>query len=200
MAIHFCHGFLSLGPCNNPKNMKKLSTLLLAIALIASVNTVNAQGDPAPSPLQKITQMVGLTEVYIEYSRPSLDGRDMYTKLTPVGKRWRTGANARTVLKFSKDVKLEGNEVKAGEYNLFTIPGEDEWTIILNNNTAVKSPFSVDDANNILSFKVKTAKISETIETFTINVTDFDKNAKDNANIELAWENTSVKFKIEVTN
>ena len=199
MAIHFCHGFLSLGPCNNPKNMKKLSTLLLAIALIASVNTVNAQ-DAAPSPLQKITQMVGLTEVYIEYSRPSLDGRDMYEKLTPVGQRWRTGANARTVLKFSKDVKLEGNEVKAGEYNLFTIPGKDEWTIILNNNPSQKSPFRVDDANNFLSFKVKPGTLSETVETFTINVTDFDKNDKDNANIQLAWENTSVKFKIEVTN
>ena len=180
--------------------MKKLSTLFLAIAMIAVVNTAKAQNGPAPSPLQKITQMVGLTEVYIEYSRPSLDGRDMYDKLTPVGKRWRTGANARTIISFDKDVKLAGNDVKAGKYNLFSIPGKSEWTIILNSNSEERSPFSVDDANNILSFKVKPTTISNKIETFTINVTDFDKNAKNNAMIELAWENTSVKFKIEVTN
>jgi hypothetical protein len=179
--------------------MKRTFTLLIALLLVATVNTAKAQ-DPAPSPLQKISQMVGNTEVKIEYSRPSLDGRDMYTTLTPVGKRWRTGANTRTVISFSKDVKLAGNEVKAGDYNLFTIPGKDEWTIILNNNTAQTNPFSVDEKNNILSFKVKPGKSASKIETFTINVTDFDKNAKDNANIELAWENTSVKFKIEVTN
>lgn len=179
--------------------MKRIFTLLLAMALIASVNTLKAQ-DAAPSPLQKISQMVGLTEVKIEYSRPSLDGRDMYTSLTPEGKRWRTGANTRTVISFSKDVKLAGNKVKAGDYNLFTIPGKDEWTIILNNNTAETNPFRVDEKNNILSFKVAPETSATKIETFTINVTDFDKNAKNNANIELAWENTSVKFRIDVTN
>ncbi len=176
--------------------MKRTFTLLLALCLAVSLKAQEA----APSPLQKISQMVGLTEVKIEYSRPSLDGRDMYTALTPVGKRWRTGANTRTVISFSKDVKLAGNEVKAGDYNLFTIPGKSEWTIILNNNTAETNPFRVDDKNNILSFKATPKTTGTKIETFTINVTDFDKNAKDNANIELAWENTSVKFKIEVKN
>lgn len=180
--------------------MKKLSTILVAIALIASANVVKAQNGPAPSPLQKMSQMVGLTEVSIEYSRPSLDGRDMYSELTPVDKRWRTGANARTIISFSKDVMLADKEVKAGDYNLFSIPGKDTWTIILNNNTAQTSPFRVDEANNILSFKVKPGKLTEKVETFTINITDFDKNARDNAFIELAWENTSVKFKITVKN
>ena len=180
--------------------MKKLSTFLVALALLATANLSQAQDGPVPSPLQKMSQMVGLTEVKIEYSRPSLDGRDMYAELTPVDKRWRTGANARTKISFSKDVKLNGNAVKAGDYNLFTIPGKSEWTIILNNNTAEANPFRVDDSNNILSFKTATGKLTESVETFTINVTDFDKNARDNANIELAWGNTSVKFKIEVTN
>lgn len=179
--------------------MKKLSTFLTALALLATVNITQAQ-NPAPSPLQKMSQMVGLTEVNIEYSRPSLDGRDMYAELTPEGKRWRTGANARTKISFSKDVTLNGNAVKAGDYNLFTIPGKSEWTIILNNNTAQASPFQVDEANNILSFKVKPGSLTETVETFTINITDFDKNSRDKANIELAWEKTSVKFQIGVTN
>lgn len=179
--------------------MKRTITLLFALALVASVNTLKAQ-QAAPSPLQKISQMVGLTEVKIEYSRPSLDGRDMYSKLTPVGERWRTGANQRTIVEFSKDVKLNGNEVKAGKYNLFSIPGKNEWTIILNSNTSETNPFNVNDDNNILSFKATPTTTGTKVETFTINVTDFDKNAKDNAHIELAWENTSVKFKVEVTN
>ena len=179
--------------------MKKTLSLLVLLFVFISTDAL-AQNGPAPSPLAKISQMVGLTEVKIEYSRPSLDGRDMYKELTPEGERWRTGANARTILSFSKDVKLEGNEVKAGDYNIFTIPGKNEWTIILNSNTEQTNPFRVDDKNNILSFKVTPKAIQDRIETFTINVTDFDKNARDNANIELAWENTSVKFKIEVNN
>jgi len=180
--------------------MKKLSTFLSALALLATVNFAQAQNGPAPSPLQKMSQMVGLTEVSIEYSRPSLDGRDMYSELTPEGKRWRTGANARTIISFSKDVKLNGNDVKAGDYNLFSIPGKNEWSIILNSNTAETSPFRVDDANNILSFKVAPGKLTETVETFTINVTDYDKNARDKAHIALSWENTVVAFTIEVNN
>ena len=180
--------------------MRKLKLTLFLVAMCAITFATNAQDKPAPSPLQKITQMVGLTEVSITYSRPSLDGRDMYAELTPEGKRWRTGANARTILSFSKDVKLGGNAVKAGDYNLFTIPGKDEWTIILNSNTAENNPFRVNEDNNILSFKAPANMKQDRIETFTINVTDFDKNSMDKANIELAWENTSVKFAIEVTN
>lgn len=181
--------------------MKRTLTTLAAVCLMVIAQTsAVAQNGPVPSPLQKISQMVGLTEVNIEYSRPSLDGRDMYSKLAPAGERWRTGANTRTVLTFSKDVMLGGNEVKAGSYNLFTIPGKKEWTIILNNNTKETSPFRVNDDNNILSFNVKPTTTKNKIETFTINITDFDKKAMDNANIELAWENTSVKFPIKVKN
>ena len=179
--------------------MKKTLSLLVAFALLLISQNTFAQ-KAVPSPLQKISQMVGATEVKIEYSRPSLDGRDMYEKLTPVGKRWRTGANARSVISFSKDVKLNGNEVKAGDYNLFTIPGKDKWVILLNSNTEEKNPFKYDEKNEALRFDVVPAPTSNKVETFTINVTDFDKNNMDNANIELAWENTSVKFKIEVNN
>ena len=181
--------------------MKRTLTTLVAICLLVIAQTsAIAQDGPAPSPLQKISQMVGLTEVNIEYSRPSLAGRELYKELAPAGERWRTGANARTIISFSKDVILGGNEVKAGAYNLFTIPGKSEWTIILNNNTKEINPFNVNDENNILSFTVKPTITNGKIETFTINITDFDKKAMDNANIELAWANTSVKIPIKVTN
>lgn len=181
--------------------MKRTLTTLAAVCLMVIAQTsAVAQNGPAPSPLQKISQMVGLTEVSIEYSRPSLAGRDMYKELTPVGQRWRTGANFRTIVSFSKDVTLGGNEIKAGSYNLFTVPGKKEWTIILNSNTKETSPFKVNDDNNILSFKATPTTTQDKVETFTINITDFDKKAMDNANIELAWENTSVKFPIKVNN
>ena len=179
--------------------MKKTLSLFAAVALLVVSQSAFAQ-KAVPSPLQKVSQMVGTTEVKIEYSRPSLDGRDMYEKLTPVGKRWRTGANARSIISFSKDVKLNGNEVKAGDYNLFTMPGKDKWVIMLNNNTKETNPFKYDEKNEVLRFDVVPTQTKDKIETFTINVTDFDKKKMDNANIQLAWENTSVKFKIEVNN
>ena len=89
---------------------------------------------PAPSPTATFTQKVGLTEVSINYSRPSMKGRKIYGDLVPFGKLWRTGANMATKITFADDVKIGGNDLKAGTYALFTIPGENEWTVIFNKN------------------------------------------------------------------
>ena len=86
---------------------------------------------PTLSPFSKISQEIGLTEVSIEYSRPSAKGRPVFGGLVPYGKIWRTGANASTKITFIESVHIGGKPIKSGTYALYTIPGDEIWTIII---------------------------------------------------------------------
>ncbi|MBT8236820.1 MAG: DUF2911 domain-containing protein, partial [Bacteroidia bacterium] len=109
--------------------MKKL--FLLAGAFVLSISLQGQMQTPAPSPFSKIEQKVGLTDVTVEYSRPSMKGRTIFGDLVPYDKLWRTGANARTKITFSDDIKFGSTDVKAGSYGLLTIPGMSSWDVIL---------------------------------------------------------------------
>jgi hypothetical protein len=143
---------------------------------------------PSPSPLSTLKQRVGLTDVEIVYSRPSAKGRKIFGGLVPYGEVWRTGANASTTISFSTPVKLAGKDIAAGKYALFTIPGENEWTIIINKDTK-SSPFSYNASNDVVRLTAQAANIGEDIETFTILINDL---RDDSANIVLLWEQTAV--------
>ena len=176
--------------------MKKLQISLLFISLAAFLCSGSAFGQikmPRPSPMSTVTQDLGLMNITIEYSRPGMKDREIFGGLVPYDKVWRTGANASTKITFSDDVKVEGSELKAGKYAMLSVPGESEWEIIFNSNLKT----NIGDYNaeeNVLTIKVKPMKLTETVETFTIGVADI---RDDHAHIELAWENTSVKFKVE---
>ncbi|HEX8427181.1 DUF2911 domain-containing protein [Hymenobacter sp.] len=179
--------------------MKALLSLTAGLALLVAVpQTVHAQiTTPAASPKSTVQQRVGLTDITITYSRPSLKGRAAFgaaSPLAPLGKRWRTGANATTTIKFSDDVTLEGKKVPAGEYGIYTIPNAAEWTVVLSKNT--KQGADVDgfkDTDNVASFTVKPYKTATKVETFTINFADLTPAT---ANVDMVWENTGAKFKV----
>lgn len=147
---------------------------------------------PQLSPKGYVEQIVGVMNVSVLYSRMGMKGRKIFGDLIPYGQVWRTGANEPTAISFSDPVKLDGHDVQAGTYALYTIPGEQEWTIIINKKTA---GFARHDENeDLLRFKVKPTRTATLVETFTINVSDVAMNS---AKIELAWENTVVKFGVE---
>src|ERR1700712_1900651 len=108
--------------------MKKFLTLFLAFASA----TTFAQLTPQPSSTTTITQGFGLGKIILTYSRPNVKGRKIFGGMEPYGTVWRTGANSATIIKFTDDITLDGNKVPAGEYGFFSIPGENEWTIIIN--------------------------------------------------------------------
>ncbi|MCZ6520137.1 MAG: DUF2911 domain-containing protein, partial [Bacteroidetes bacterium] len=112
--------------------MRILNTFFTVIlALVITCNAFGQIDTPRPSPQGKVTQTVGLTDIAIEYSRPGVKDRTIFGGLLAYGEIWRTGANSATTISFSDDVKLEGNSVPAGEYALYTIPGKEEWTIMI---------------------------------------------------------------------
>ena len=147
---------------------------------------------PQLSPKGYVEQIVGVMIVSVLYSRMGRRGRKIFGGLVPYGQVWRTGANEPTAISFSDPVKLEGRDVPAGTYALYTIPGEQEWTIIINKKTAGFARH--DEQEDLLRVKVKPAHTATTVETFTISVSDVATNS---ANIELAWENIIVKFGLE---
>src|SRR4029077_549934 len=123
---------------------------------------------PQASPTCTLKQRVGLTDIEINYSRPRAKGRPIFGGLVPYGEVWRTGANNATKIIFSTPVKLEGKDIPAGTYALFTIPGEKEWTIIINKGAAQWGAFQYDEKVDVVRFKVTPVQIPEPIETFTI--------------------------------
>jgi Protein of unknown function (DUF2911) len=149
---------------------------------------------PSPSPLSTLKQRVGLTDIEIAYSRPSARGRPIFGGLLPYGKVWRTGANGPTILSFSTPVKLNDTSVAAGKYALFTIPGETEWTIILNKDTT-GSPLDYHESNDVVRFTAPAVKIAENIETFSIMINAI---RDDSARIDLIWEQTAVPIRLSL--
>jgi tetratricopeptide (TPR) repeat protein len=168
-----------------------LSLMALAMAFISQAQTVKV---PAPSPLQTLKQNFALSEITIEYSRPSARGRAVYGDVVPFGKVWRTGANGSTKITFGEDVKVEGKAVKAGIYALYSIPGKDSFTFMLYKDLKLGGDVANYNAENeLIRFAVKSSKLTEKVETFTMNVADITATS---SNIELTWENTRAAFNV----
>ncbi|MES2681718.1 MAG: DUF2911 domain-containing protein [Bacteroidota bacterium] len=176
---------------------QKLKSFSAAIAIVtASVSGLNAQQlkVPAPSPLQTVKQAFALSDLTIEYSRPSAKNRVIYGDIVPFGKVWRTGANGATKITFGEDVKVEGNAVNAGTYALYTIPNKDNWEIMLYKDLTLGGDVAnYKKENEIAHFTVKTKALNDKVETFSIDIADMTSTT---ANVELNWEKTRVSFNV----
>ncbi len=173
--------------------MKTIKTLLF----VALSGLTFAQGlkVPVKSPAATVKQGVGISEVTLEYSRPSKSGRVIFGDLVPYGEVWRTGANASTKITFGEDVKLNGQAIKAGTYSLYTIPAKDEWTIILNKNLTLWGSDGYSEAEDAARIVVKSQKLAETLETFTIAFNNIKPTAM---SIDFMWENTKASLDLTV--
>lgn len=172
--------------------MNTKALVFSAVAGVAVLFSTHAMAQalqfPPPSPGSTLKQRVGLTDIEIVYSRPGAKGRPVFGGLVPYGEVWRTGANARTTVSFSTDVKLEGKEIPAGKYALFTIPGEQNWTVIINKDIK-SSSFDYAQSNDLARITVPSVKIGENIESFSIMINSI---RDDSARIDLLWEHTVV--------
>ena len=176
--------------------MNKISLIASAIALSVSTLVVQAQTlkTPAPSTSQTIKQAFGLGEIILDYSRPSAKGRVVFGDVVPFGKMWRTGANASTKIIFSEDVKVEGKDVKAGTYAIYTIPNKESWEVILYSDLTMAGNTSNYKAENeVLRVVVKPTILFKSVETFTINLADVTATS---TTLEFVWEKTSIPVKI----
>lgn len=149
---------------------------------------------PQPSPTATITQKVGVSDISVEYSRPGAKGREIFGGLVSYGKMWRTGANKATKITFNENCVFGGAKVKKGSYSLFTIPGEKEWTVVLNKNTELWGVGEYDEENQVCSIVAKAINTKDFTESFTI---DFGTFQSFSAIMSLKWANTKIDIKIE---
>ncbi len=174
--------------------MKKL---LLSLAVFSTIQLSQAQvKTPQPSPKSSLEQTVGLTQVSVEYSRPSMKGRTIFGDLVPFGKTWRTGANQNTTVSFSDDVTIDGKTLKKGKYALFTIPKAEAWDVIFYSDTDNwGTPENWDENKVALKTSAKAMMLNKPVETFTIAVGSLDNNF---ATLDLSWERTMVSVRFDV--
>jgi len=170
--------------------------VLFLLAVVASL-TVEAQiNTPAPSPAAKLWQTVGLTEVIVDYSRPSMRGREVFGNLVPFDKLWRTGANSYTKITFDTDVTIGGSEVKAGTYSIFSKPGASTWEVYFYTDIiGGGTPSEWIKDKIVAQLKVPTQKMEMPVETFTITI---DEVKSDGADLGIMWDKTYVAVPFSV--
>ncbi|MCB0475711.1 MAG: DUF2911 domain-containing protein [Flavobacteriaceae bacterium] len=173
--------------------MFKNFLFLLVLGTSAAWAQVKA---PAPSPASKLTQTVGLTDVTVEYSRPSMKGRKVFGVLVPFGDVWRTGANANTKVTFDDDVVINGDTLKKGTYALYTKPNAENWEVYFYTDTNNwGNPQQWDDSKVALKTAAKVEKMAMPVETFTISIDDL---TNDSGVLGMLWENTYVGVPFQV--
>ena len=177
--------------------MKQFS--LICLLLVSSITMSFAQDLKLPvlSPTSTIKQAFSIDNIEIVYSRPSMRGRTIFGELVPYGNLWRTGANAATKVTFGEDVMIGSHVLAAGSYALYTIPNNGEWEIIFNKGIKNWGTGGYSKDDDVHRFKSVPIKLSNTVETFTINVADITNSS---CNIEIIWENTKVLIPIKVDN
>jgi hypothetical protein len=172
------------------------SVFAIAFSLFVTATFAQQMNMPAPSPSSTVEQEFGLSTITIDYSRPGVKGRTVFGDLVPYGKVWRTGANASTKIEFSSDVKVEGKDVPAGKYAIYTIPNETEWTIMLYKDLRLGGNVAAyDESQELVRFNVTPVKMGMSVESFTIDMNDL---RDDSATIGIIWSDVYVPIKVTI--
>ncbi len=174
--------------------MKKLflfAFLTLSLVFSTEATAQKFSGlDKSPADIASYPASYRVSEkaVRVIYSRPQLKGRSL-SELAPAGKVWRTGANEAAEITFYKDATVGGKSVKAGTYSLFTIPGDGEWTVILNSNLNQWGAYSYDSAADVTRVTAKASTDGESLEAFSIAFND-------DGNMVMGWGTARVSLAI----
>lgn len=175
----------------------KLKTLLILPFFLLSLCAIGQIETPQPSPKAQIQQVVGLTNVTVDYSRPAMRGRQIFGDLVPFDQIWRTGANQNSIISFDQPVTIGGQDLEAGSYAIFTKPQKKSWIVYFYSDTNNWGAPAKWDENKIAAqVEVNTAKISPAVQSFSIRL-DHISNAK--AYLQMAWENTLVEVPVTFT-
>ncbi len=150
--------------------------------------TVTVLNDTIASPRKEMTAMIGDVDVTVNYGSPAIKGRKVWGELVPMDKVWRTGANEATTFTVSKDVQIGGQTLPAGTYGLFSIPGENDWTLIFNSVSEQWGAYEYDETKDVMRVKVVPAASDSMMETLEFTV--------DGNNVVMHWENMAVPFAV----
>lgn len=170
--------------------MKKLFLALLSVATFSATAQLRL---PQPSPAASVSQTVGTTDIAVKYSRPSVKGREVFGKLLPFDKVWRTGANSATQITTSSDIMVAGQKLMAGTYSIFSIPTAGDWTLIFNKDAGA-SEQNYAQEKDALRVTVKPSTVAK-VESFTIDFSDITDST---ANMNISWADKKIAAPVAV--
>ena len=175
-----------------------MRSIFFTILFLASYFNYSQIKTPRVSPASSIEQMVGLTEIEVEYSRPSKRGRDIFGNVVPYGKIWRTGADNCTTISFSTDVVIDSQTIQSGKYSIFSIPNKESWDVILYSDTDLWGVPRDWDENKIVfksNYQINKSANNSVKEMFTIS---FDNVTNNDVDMIFSWDDVSVTVNIVV--
>ncbi len=176
-----------------------MKSALLSVIFFSFLLLSDAFSQSLPEPRQS---PVGLTRMIIDdcyvkviYGRPSVREREIFGSLVPFGEVWRTGANEATELTTTGDITFGGNHLPAGTYSMFTIPGENSWTIILNEQLGQWGSYTYSQDRDVFRIQADVQKTDEKTEMFTILL---ESNTNSTGTMTMEWEHTRIVVPIEL--
>ena len=175
-----------------------MRSIFFTILFLASYFNYSQIKTPRVSPASAVEQMVGLTEIEVDYSRPSKRGRDIFGNVVPYGKIWRTGADNCTTISFSTDVVIDSQTIQSGKYSIFSIPSKESWDVILYSDTDLWGVPRDWDKDKIVfksTYKTNQLNVNSIDETFTISFSNITNN---DADLTFSWDYVSVTVNIAV--
>ncbi|MCB0550791.1 MAG: DUF2911 domain-containing protein [Phaeodactylibacter sp.] len=187
-------GLFFLAACNNPQSADQAAAAADQPETATTVTTPEETSDEDDgsskriSPAKKAIGTIGALSIEINYSSPATKGRKIWGGLVPYGEVWRTGANEATTISFSKTAKVEGKNLAAGKYALFTIPGEDKWTVIFNTVAEQWGAYEYDKSKDALRVEVKPRALENPVENLEFTV-------EDNL-VQLSWDKLAVPISV----
>ena len=178
------------------KHLRNLYKVMLLCLTCAVGNAQDQDEEPRPSTFAQASIRFKETYVKITYSQPEKGGREIFGKLIPYGKVWRTGANEATEITTTRNISLNGFLLKAGTYSIFTIPGPDAWTIIINTELGLWGAYNHNPRLDILKFQVPAAKSTDIHERFTIQFAQ----RNESADLAFMWDDVRVVVPVKFLN
>jgi hypothetical protein len=165
---------------------KKIAILFSVLLILAAVSSAQMSGGKRPSPPAKAEcKFSDGKSIHVAYSSPQAKGRKIYGGLVPYGEPWRTGANEATTFVNDVDVTVGGKTIPAGSYTMFTVPGQDKWTLIISKKTG-EWGIPYPEGNDLLRADMTVSKTSAPVENFTISFHEMGNGC----HMYLDWENT----------
>ena len=153
--------------------------------------TVKVLKGDIPSPMKELTAKIGDADLTIVYGSPSVKGRTVWGDLVPYDEVWRTGANENTTFEVSKDIEISGQSLPAGKYGFFTVPGENDWTLVFNSVNSEWGAYNYDESKDVMRVKVVPEASEEMSETMEFAVTGENT-------VAFMWDKLTVPFEITV--
>lgn len=175
---------------------KSFVFLLAGLFIVISCNKKQPE-EPDPVRRKSPTAIASIkyadTYIKIVYGQPYKGGREIFGELVPYGQVWRTGANEATEITATKDILFSGERLEAGTYSLFSIPGEESWTIILNNELGLWGAFEYDSTKDVMRVEADAHRTEQSDEAFTIQ---FEEVNGDSTDMVIKWVQTEVEVPI----